>query len=305
MGMGGNIFEVKYNKTQRNANGRYVIQFNPVFCLSSRLKHCYMKKKTNRLLVIVFFTLFFAASLNNAGAAPAREFYQLTVYHYTTTAQEQSLDSYLQQALLPALHRLKIGSVGVFKAIANDTAAAKRMYVLIPLKSLNAVTEMAAKLSSDKEYRSKADAYLNAAYNAAPYTRMETILLHAFSLAPVMQLPQLKSPKQERVYELRSYESATEKIFKNKVHMFNEGDEVGLFKRLNFNAIFYAEVVAGSKMPNLMYMTSFENMADRDAHWKSFGSDPAWKKLSAMPEYKNNVSHIDIMFLRPAEYSDY
>ena len=87
--------------------------------------------------------------------------------------------------------------------------------------------------------------------------------------------------------------------------MFNEGDEVGLFKRLNFNAIFYAEVVAGGKMPNLMYMTSFENMADRDAHWKSFGSDPAWKKLSAMPEYKNNVSHIDIMFLRPTDYSDY
>ena len=114
-----------------------------------------------------------------------------------------------------------------------------------------------------------------------------------------------KAAKNERVYELRSYESATEKIFQNKVHMFNEGDEIGLFKRLNFNAIFYAEVVAGSKMPNLMYMTSFENMADRDAHWKSFGSDPVWKKLSAMSEYKNNVSHIDIMFLRPTDYSDY
>jgi hypothetical protein len=52
-------------------------------------------------------------------------------------------------------------------------------------------------------------------------------------------------------------------------------------------------------------MTSFENMEDRNAHWKSFSSDPAWKKLSAMPEYKNNVSHIDITFLRPTDYSDY
>jgi hypothetical protein len=264
-----------------------------------------MKKKINRFLLIASLALFVVLQSGHAAEAPAREFYQLTVYHYSSNEQEQVLDTYLQQALLPALHRMKIKSVGVFKAIANDTATSKKMYVLIPFTSLNAVTQVAVKLSSDKEYQSKGAPYLNATYNAAPYTRMETILLQAFSLAPVMQLPQLKSPKKERVYELRSYESASEKIFQNKVHMFNEGDEIGLFKRLNFNAIFYSEVISGSKMPNLMYMTSFENMAERDAHWKSFGSDPAWKKLSAMPEYKNNVSHIDIMFLRPTDYSDY
>ncbi len=120
-----------------------------------------------------------------------------------------------------------------------------------------------------------------------------------------MQLPQLKGPREERVYELRSYESATEKIFRNKVHMFNEGDEIGLFKKLNFNAVFYSEVIAGAHMPNLMYMTTFESKADRDAHWKAFGESPEWKKLSSMPEYQHNVSHIDITFLRPTSYSDY
>jgi hypothetical protein len=134
---------------------------------------------------------------------------------------------------------------------------------------------------------------------------METILLRAFPLAPQMQLPSLQSAKKERVYELRSYESPTEKKFENKVQMFNLGDEIGLFKRLNFNAIFYSEVILGSKMPNLMYMTSFENKAARDEHWKTFVSDPYWKNLSSMPEYQNNVSHIDINFLYPADYSDF
>jgi len=120
-----------------------------------------------------------------------------------------------------------------------------------------------------------------------------------------MELPKLNGPKKERVYELRSYESATEKIFENKVKMFNEGDEIGLFKRLNFNAVFYSRVLSGSKMPNLMYMTTFENKADRDAHWKNFSADPYWKKLSSMEEYQHNVSHIDIYFLQPAEYSDF
>lgn len=53
-----------------------------------------------------------------------------------------------------------------------------------------------------------------------------------------------------------------------------------------------------------MYMTSFENMASRDEHWKAFGNDTEWKKLSAMPEYQHNVSKINISFLTPAEYSD-
>ena len=121
----------------------------------------------------------------------------------------------------------------------------------------------------------------------------------------MLTLPNLNSPKAERVYEFRSYESPTEKLFRNKVQMFNEGGEVALFKRLNFNAIFYSEVIAGGSMPNLIYMTSFENMADRDAHWKTFTADPEWKKLSSDPSYQHNVSKADIILMKAASYSDY
>ncbi len=86
--------------------------------------------------------------------------------------------------------------------------------------------------------------------------------------------------------------------------MFNAGDEVGLFKRLGFNAVFYGEVIAGSTMPNLMYMTTFESQASRDEHWKAFGQDPQWKTLSAMPEYQHNVSKNVTLFFRPTSYSD-
>ena len=236
---------------------------------------------------------------------PARDFYQVTVYHYNTESQEKVLDNYLRHALLPALHRMNIARVGIFKALANDTSASKSLYVLLPLKSPEMLAKIQSKLDDDKEYQSAGADYINAVYTAAPYNRIETTLLRAFPLAPQLQVPVLKAQKKDRVYELRSYESATEKIFRNKVQMFNEGDEIGLFKKLGFNAVFYSEVIAGSKMPNLMYMTSFESMADRDAHWKDFSTHPDWKKLSAMPEYQHNVSHIDITFLRPAEYSDF
>ena len=131
------------------------------------------------------------------------------------------------------------------------------------------------------------------------------MLAEAFPMAPKLTLPKLTAPKNERVYEFRSYESATEKLHRNKVQMFNEGGEVALFSRLNFNPIFYASVIAGSRMPNLIYMTSFESLDDRNEHWKTFGSDPEWKRLLSLPEYQNNVSKADIILMRALPFSDY
>ncbi len=240
-----------------------------------------------------------------SGIGSKKEIYQLTVYHYTNTAQETVLNNYLKNALLPALHRYGYKNIGVFRATANDTAAVKTMVVYMPIKNVEDHVAIAGKLTKDSRYQKEGAAYINAVYTDAAYTRMEVVLLKAFSLAPQMKLPKLTAAKNERIYELRSYESATEKIFANKVHMFNEGGEIDLFNRLNFNAVFYAEVIAGSHMPNLMYMTSFENKKDRDAHWKNFVDSPDWKKLSTLPQYQNNVSHIDITLLHPMEYSDF
>lgn len=258
-----------------------------------------------KLLVFLLLSVVLLQISWNQPKKPSREFYQLTVYHFSSQQQEKTLDNYFQNALVPALHRLQITHVGVFKCWANDTATDKLMYVLFPAHSLEAINNISEQLKKDAQYNSAAQDFINADYKNPPFTRIETIWLHAFPLASQLQLPLLKNDKKNRVYELRSYESATLQKFESKVKMFNEGGEIALFKRLNFNGIFYSEVIAGSKMPNLMYMTSFENKADRDEHWKTFGNDAEWKKLSAMPEYQNNVSHIDMHFLYPAEYSDF
>lgn len=265
-----------------------------------------MKKISSLILLVIL--VFSAATLvlswqNNK--KNERQFHQLTVYHFATSAQEKMLDTYFQNALLPALHRAGIKKVGVFKSWANDTIADKLAYVFIPLRSLDDVLKIKEKLKRDEQYNSIGADFLNAPYKTPGHARVENIVMRAFELAPQMQLPSLQSPKRDRVYELRSYESPTEKKLESKIKMFNKGDEIGLFKRLNFNAVFYSEVISGSKMPNLMYMTCFENRQQRDEHWKAFFGDTAWKKLSAMEEYKNNVSRAEISFLYPTEYSDF
>jgi hypothetical protein len=57
-------------------------------------------------------------------------------------------------------------------------------------------------------------------------------------------------------------------------------------------------------MPNLMYLTTFADMAAHDAHWNSFRTDPEWIKLSAVPEFKNTVSKSVKVLLHPTAYSD-
>lgn len=242
---------------------------------------------TYKLLLFASSIIF---SLSTSGQKNSGEYYEIRVYQFTKAEQEIVLDTYLQNAYLPALHKAGIRQVGVFKPVANDTSTTRKIYVFAVSPTLDKLVGLPQQLQKDSAYAKASAEYMNATYNQPPFTRFETILLKSFRLAPQMNLPVLKNTKTERVYELRSYEGPTEKLYRTKVKMFNEGGEISLFKRLNFNAVFYAEVISGSQMPNLMYMTTFEDKADRDAHWETFRNDPEWKTLSSMAEYKNTVS---------------
>ncbi|MDO6432385.1 NIPSNAP family protein [Flavitalea sp. BT771] len=256
---------------------------------------------------LAILSIFFqGSSVSAAGpAAAGQEIFSLRIYQLKSAQQEERLDKFLKEAYLPALHRQGIAKVGVFKPVGNDTAAIRKTYVLMSFHTLEQWTALSSRLDKDAQYQSEGKDYLDAVHSDPPYLRMETILLQAFPGMTHLETPAgLKTPASERIYELRSYEGPTEKYFANKVQMFNKGDEIGLFKRLGFNAVFYASVLAGAHMPNLMYMTSFDNMEAREAHWKAFSADPYWKQLVADPQYQHNVSHVDIIFLHPAEYSD-
>jgi len=252
-----------------------------------------------KLLCILL--LSFAVTLH---AQNNREFYLIKLYHFDEATQQKNTEQYLQQAWLPAMHRKGIKQIGVFTPVGNDTAVKKKIYILIPLSSLNDVYRLDDELLKDNEYLTAGASYIQTTHDRIAYTRIETFLLRAFTDMPKIEKPALAGPVAERIYELRSYEGATEKLYRKKVEMFNKGGEIKLFKRLSFNAVFYGEVLTGNRMPNLMYMTSFDNMDDRNRHWKNFVDDPEWKRLSALPEYQHTVSKLDIILLHPTSYSD-
>lgn len=233
------------------------------------------------------------------------QYYQLKTYRFDSEDQQAVTEAYLKDAFLPAAKRLEIGPIGVFKPRPESDDSTLSVRVLVPFESLDEYAGFAASLLADSVYLADGAAYLEAAHDNPPCKRMEVVLTKAFSDMPVMAVPKLDGPRADRIYELRSYESATEAIFQNKVDMFNAGGEVILFDKLGFNAVFYSEVIAGPVMPNLMYMTTHADSASRKANWDSFVNSPEWKAMSSDPKYQNNVSHIDIYFLYPTAYSEY
>lgn len=237
--------------------------------------------------------------------AQKSDFYLLKTYHFSTNEQAERLSNYLENAYVPALHSLGFNQIGVFSLVGNDTAAQKSMYVLIPGQDLSAILQIDDKMTEDAKHLKAGMAYWNTSHDNPVYDRIESSLLKAFKFHPQMQTPKLKNAKKERIYELRSYEAASEKLYRKKVEMFNEGGEIEIFEDLNFNAVFYGETLIGAHTPNLVYMTTFENMEDRNAHWDAFRVAPAWKVLSAKEEYKNTVSKNNTYLLTPTDFSDY
>lgn len=259
--------------------------------------------KIDYAIILFTFAIAVFAIAPAVGQAGKRDLYELRTYHIENPQQEGMLDAYLKNAFIPAAHRNGIKEVGVFKPIASEADAGKKIYVFIPYPNSKSYFNFSAKLAKDNVYQQAGRDYIYAAYNKPPYKRLETSLMQGFVGSPRHLSSGVTGPKKDRIYELRSYEAATERLYEQKVKMFNSG-EIDIFDKLNFNPVFYGETLIGAQMPNLMYLTTFENMEKRNAGWDAFRVDPDWEAMKDLEEYKNTVSKNDTRLLYPAEYSD-
>jgi hypothetical protein len=243
------------------------------------------------------FALVLAALVFAAGAAEEtrRQYYELRVYTTQNEKQQGEINSYWEKAGIPAYQRAGIGPIGVFTETQDSET--NRIYVLIPYGSLGAFEGMAARLAGDAAYQAAAAEFMNRSKNDAPYKRFDRSLLLAMKGMPKLALAPSSAEKQPWIFELRTYFSPTEAKGANKIDMFNAG-EIEIMKEVGLNPVFFAGTVAGPKMPSLVYMTSGADMEQYKQKWKAFGPHPLWKKLMADPQYKNNMSGSESVFLK-------
>ncbi len=226
------------------------------------------------------------------------EFYELRVYTLKNETQQKLVEDYFQNAAIPAFNRLGSKNIGVFRELSPTENI--KLYVVIPFASLAAFLKTQESLDKDTAYNEAGMAYLNAPATTPAYERIESSLFKAFAQMPRMEVPEKKS----RIFELRRYESSGEAAGKKKIEMFDKG-EIDIFKRVGLTPVFFGEALIGTFRPNLTYMLTFDDMAEHDQNWKTFGADPEWKRISSIPEYANAriVSRITRTFLVPTEFS--
>jgi len=241
-----------------------------------------------------------AAASGDNRKSMKQQWYELRTYQFREAGQQALTGAYLEQAAIPALNRLGLKNIGVFSELKPEGPVAKT-FLLIPFDSIEAFTGLEARLAKDAVYTKAGEAYLSAAANSPAYERIESSLLKAFAHMPSVEVPE----KRERLFELRIYESPTEAAGQKKIEMFNEAGEIDIFKKIGARPVFFGETLIGLRRPNLTYMLCFDNMEAHDSHWKAFGSDPEWKKISAIPEYSDArlISKITRVFLTPAACS--
>lgn len=262
-------------------------------------------KKTS-IFAVSILCLFVIAEIPAFTAKQAKQqYYEIKIYRINDPGQAAVIDKYLKDAFIPAMHRNGISKVGVFKPVETDTAYGKLVYVFIPYKTAEEYFNVASLLENDSQYQSAGKDFLDAAVTNPPFVRYESVFMKAFAYMPQFRVPTYNTPVSERIYELRSYESATEAKALKKIHMFNEGGEIAIFEKIGSNAVFYGQVLFGSQKPRLIYMTTYSDMKSHDEHWQAFRNSPEWKTLSAKEEYRNTTSKTKAFLLHPTDYSDF
>jgi hypothetical protein len=233
-----------------------------------------------------------------AQAQPAKEFYQLRKYSLRTGPQLALTQNYFEHALIPALNRRSITPVGAFKLdIGPETPT---YYLLIPAASVETLATLDQQLADDAEFLKASAPFWAAPASAPAFDRVEISLLSAFA-----GWPKLVAPKTEkRIFQLRTYESASHAAHIHKVQMFNEA-EIAIFTRSGLAPVFFGDALIGARTPSLTYMLTFADVGDLNKKWSVFGSDPAWKELSHKPGNTDPeiVSNISNLYLSPLSCS--
>jgi hypothetical protein len=235
-------------------------------------------------------------------APKGRDYYELRKYHLQSGPQTKLTEGYLADSLIPALNRQGLSPIGAFHLdIGPETPA---VYLLIPGKSVEAIATAELQLIHDEEFMKKAEPFWNAPATAPAYIRIDSSLFISFEKWPNLVVPPKGDHPEKRVFQMRTYESPSNRDHVVKVAMFQDG-EFDCFQRAGFSQVFYGDALIGPRLPSLTYMLSFPDLSELNAKWDAFRNDPGWKKLSSSPKYayESIVSNITNLILSSTSYS--
>jgi hypothetical protein len=244
---------------------------------------------------------FAAAAAAEPGTAARPQVLELRRYRLRSGALASRFAAYAKEALVPALGRAGLAPIGAWNvAMGPDSPT---VHLLLPHPDAASVVTLDARLEGDAEYRKAAAASLALPPVDPPFLSCDSSLHAAVGTMPGVEKPTGAVAGKDRVFELRTYRSATEAASRRKIEMFEAGGELALFRRVGLNPVFFGRDLVGPGLPSLTYMVAFADAAAREQAWAAFRDHPEWVKMRDDPRYADTVSSIDSALLRPTDYS--
>jgi len=188
------------------------------------------------------------SSVSGQAGGSVKQYLELRVYRFDSEAKSKSYVDHIDKVLIPALNRQGIKPVGVFTAsqAENKKLSAEKaksvydyphnLYVLLPHNSLESMAQSNTLLMSDEKYIKAAGMDLEAPKSEPAYLRVESSLFQSFDGIPKLEVP---TKKATRVLQLRIYESHNDLMGKKKVHMFDVGGELDVFRETGLDPVFF------------------------------------------------------------------
>lgn len=222
-------------------------------------------------------------------SANEKEIYEWRIY--TLTGNGTELDNFYRDTLIPAYNRKGV-TIGVFKPLKQEDKEMRHVLFIYP--DLNTYYKLKNGIWEDAVFMKAAQGFFEATAPKPLYTNYETYLSEAFSKIPVHRKP----AGNRSLFEIRIYWSPNEEANKRKVKMFNM-DEIDVFDKTGINSVLYGDILAGPKMPALMYLTWYKDEETRKEAWSKFVAHPDWQRISKLAEYANTATNNTSILLLP------
>ena len=237
------------------------------------------------------------AAQGTASKAPGC--YVLQHYRLQLGTQGSRLSEYLSKAYLPAVARANGGPTLVLEAQFSEHLPMVTIIDAFPL--VEQAMGLRAKLDADKALQDATDAW-----QAGPERAFESLsaeLLEAAAFAPAF-VPLNPPPKAPRVYEMRVYQTQTQKGLRGLVERFAEA-EAKILKRSGSDPMMFGTTAFGPDKPNLTWTLAFDDLAARDRFTAAFNADPEWIALrkQSLERWGQIPSYRRLTLYRSAAYS--
>jgi len=241
------------------------------------------------------------AAAQGPGAPSRPQVLELRRYRLRNGALASRFASYAKDALVPALGRAGLAPIGAWNvAMGPDSPT---VHLLIPHPDAASVVTLDERLAADGDYRTAAASSLALPPGEPPFLACDSSLHAAVATMPGVEKPSGPAAGKDRLFELRTYRSATEAASRRKIEMFEAGGEIALFRRVGLQPVFFGRDLVAPGLPSLTYMVAFADAEAREKAWAAFRDHPEWVKMRDDPRYAETVSSIDSALLRPTDYS--